>query len=86
MTKQEKQTAERGQPNGKRRNRQRPMPAANAFTYTVEDGMMMGLPGKTTVYAMIKDGRLQTINVGGRTMLTGESVRRVLGVKEEVAA
>jgi hypothetical protein len=71
---------------GKKRQRRRPPPAANAFTYTVEDGQAMGLPGRTTIYKMINDGRLKTVDVGGRTMLTGDSVRRVLGVGEVVAA
>jgi hypothetical protein len=70
----------------KKRKRLRAAPAANAFCYTIEDGQSMGLPGKTSVYEMIKDGRLKTIDVAGRTMLTGESVRRVLGVDEKVIA
>jgi hypothetical protein len=79
--------------------RQRAAPAANAFAYTVEDGMAMGLPGKSTIYKMIADGRLETVKVGGRTtmvggrptttggrtMLVGDSVRRMLGVKKDVA-
>jgi hypothetical protein len=71
---------------GKKRQRQRAMPVANAYSFTIEDGQAMGLPGKTTIYKMIKEGRLTTVDVGGRTMLTGDSVRRVVGVQEEAAA
>jgi hypothetical protein len=66
----------------KKRQRQRPLPAANAHAYTIADAMAMGLPGKSTVYKMIGDGRLETIIVGGRRLLKGNSVRRLLGADE----
>jgi hypothetical protein len=83
MTFKQKRAAKQQKRSGNNRQRRRPMPAANAYTFTIEDGQAMGLPGKTTVYKMIADGRLQTVDVGGRTMLTGDSVRRVLGANKE---
>ena len=68
------------------RERKRAMPARNAFTYTIKDAQAMGLPGRTTIWKMIKAKKLEVQIVGGMKMLTGESVRRVLGVKEEAAA
>jgi hypothetical protein len=67
----------------KKKQRLRALPAANAYAFTIEDAQAMGLPGKTTIYKMIKDGLLE---VRDRRMLTGASVRRVLGVNDEVAA
>lgn len=51
----------------KKRQRQRPLPAANAFAYTIADGMAMGLPGKSTVYKLIKSGKLKTVQSQGST-------------------
>jgi hypothetical protein len=70
----------------KKRKRLRALPAANAFAYTIEDGQAMGLPGKTSIYKMISNGQLEVRDVGGRRMLTGDSVRRVLGIKDDTAA
>jgi excisionase family DNA binding protein len=64
-----------------RRNRQRALPAANAYAFTIADAQAMGLPGKSKIYEMVRDGELTFIKVGGRTMLTGDSVRAVLGVE-----
>ena len=72
--------------NPKPRNRARALPARNAFAYTIEDGQAMGLPGKTTIYELVKTGRLKFIHVEGRTLITGESLRALLGVDEEVTA
>jgi predicted PhzF superfamily epimerase YddE/YHI9 len=72
--------------NPKPRKRARALPARNAFAFTIEDGQAMGRPGRTTIYEMEKAGRLKFIHVGGRTMITGDSLRALLGVDEEVAA
>jgi excisionase family DNA binding protein len=70
----------------KKRQRRRPLPAANAFAFTIADAMAMGLPGKSTVYKLIKSGKLKTVRVNGRHMLIGDSVRELLGASEEDAA
>ena len=33
--------------------------------------------GRTSVYAMIADGRLEVIKIGRRTLIKAESVRRI---------
>ena len=35
--------------------------------------------GRTTIYAMIADGRLEVIKLGRRTLIKVASVRRLLG-------
>ena len=72
--------------NPKLRKRARALPARNAFAFTIEDGQAMGLPGRTTIYEMEKAGLLKFIRVGGRTMITGDSLRAVLGADEEATA
>jgi excisionase family DNA binding protein len=34
--------------------------------------------GRTTIYAMIADGRLETFKIGRRTLVRMESIRRVI--------
>ncbi len=33
--------------------------------------------GRTTIYAMMKDGRLETFKIGRRTLVRTESIRRI---------
>lgn len=62
------------------RRRARPAPSQNAFAYTVEDAQAMGGPGRTKIYDLAKRGELKLINVAGRTMVDGASLRALLGV------
>jgi hypothetical protein len=68
----------------KARKRARALPAPNAFAYTIEDGQAMGLPGKTTIYELVKAGRLAFIHVRGRTLIKGDGVRALLGADKQV--
>jgi hypothetical protein len=70
----------------KSRKRARALPAQNAFAFTIEDAQAMGAPGRTTIYALAKVGRLKFIRVDGRTLITGDSLRVLLGVADESAA
>jgi hypothetical protein len=69
-----------------RKNRDRAPPSPHAFAYTVKDAQAMGAPGHTLLYEMLKDGRLERVPNDPRTMITGASLRRLLGVKDEAAA
>jgi excisionase family DNA binding protein len=35
--------------------------------------------GRTTLYALIKEGRLETLKIGRRTLIKAASVHRLLG-------
>jgi hypothetical protein len=71
-----------------KRERDRALPARNAFRYSLRDAQMLGAPGKTVIYAMLKDGRLtRAPDVPGLpTGITGESLRTLLGIPEEEVA
>jgi len=73
-------------PKIRKRKRARALPAQNAFAFTIEDAQAMGAPGRTTIYALAKVGRLNLIRVDGRTLITGDSLRALLGVADESAA
>lgn len=46
-----------------------------------ETGKALGL-GRTTVYAMIADGRLQAFKLGRRRLVKAESIRRLIDSAE----
>lgn len=62
------------------RRRARPAPSPNAFAYTIADTQAMGGPGRTKIYDLAKRGDLKLIDVAGRTMVDGASLRALLGV------
>jgi hypothetical protein len=66
--------------NRQRRHRARPAPSPTAFAFTIADAQAMGGPGRTKIYELARRGELKLINVGGRTMVDGTSLRALLGV------
>jgi hypothetical protein len=62
------------------RSRARPAPSPNPFAFTIEDAQAMGGPGRTKIYDLAKRGELKLIDVAGRTMVDGASLRALLGV------
>ena len=37
--------------------------------------------GRTTIYALIKEGRLETVKLGRRTLVKTDSIRRLLEIQ-----
>ena len=62
----------------RRRQRQRAAADPRAFAYTIEDAQRMGAPGRTKIYELIANGSLKSVIVGGRRMIVGDSLRRLL--------
>jgi excisionase family DNA binding protein len=53
---------------------------AHALTFTVQAASELSGLGKTTLYALLRDGKLRRIKVGDRTLIGGDSLRALLGM------
>jgi len=53
-------------------------PLPNALAYSIRDVRRMGGPGKTSIYALAKAGKLTLIRIGSRTLVDGDSLRALL--------
>jgi len=49
------------------------------LAYSVNETARLLSMGRTSIYAMIADGRLETFKLGRRTLIRGESIRRLVG-------
>ena len=61
-----------------------PLPIETKLTFTVKGFMAVSELGRSTVYQLIKSGRLKVVRVGGqgrrgRTLITAASARELLG-------
>jgi hypothetical protein len=63
--------------------RERPTPLPNALAYRVDEVALMGGPRRTKLYELAKAGKLKLIRVEGRTLVEGNSLRRLLGVEAD---
>lgn len=65
------------------RKRKRAAPSPDAFAFTIADAQSMGAPSKSTIYELIKKGRLVAIRREGLpTLIEGNSLRALLGIGE----
>ena len=62
----------------KGRKRTRPHPRPDALAFTINEVRQLGGPGRTKVYGLIAQGKLKAINVGGRRLVCGDSLRALL--------
>jgi len=53
-------------------------PSPDAFAYRVKEVRLMGGPCRTKVYELAKKGDLKLIRIDGRTVVEGDSLRRLL--------
>lgn len=68
--------------NPKSKPEDRPAPLPGALTYTLHDAARLSGLSRSTLYCHESAGRLQMVTVGGRTLVSGSSLRRLLGVDE----
>jgi hypothetical protein len=64
------------------KTRRRAAASPDAHAFTIPDAQAMGAPGRTKIYELAKTGELTLVRIGGRTMVTGTSLRSLLGVTE----
>ena len=65
----------------KRANRRPAQP--NQIAYTIAQVQEVGGPGRTKTYELVAEGKLKLIRVGGRSRITGASLRSLLGAEEQ---
>lgn len=56
----------------------RPLAPADALAFRVNDARIHAGLSRTTLYKLINDGRLKALNVAGRTLIEGDSLRALL--------
>ena len=48
------------------------------LAYSIREACQASSLGRTTIYSLIGQGRLQAVRVGGRTVIPAESLRNLL--------
>ena len=56
----------------------RPPPRPDALSYRIDEVPLMGGPRRTATYALAAAGHLKLIKVAGRSLIEGDSLRRLL--------
>ena len=64
----------------KRANRTPARP--DQIAYTIAQVQEVGGPGRTKVYELVAEGQLKLVHVGGRSRITGASLRTLLGASD----
>ena len=60
------------------RVKRRPAPRPDAIAYRLDELQELGGPGRTRAYELAAQGKLRMIKVGGRTLVSGDSLRDLL--------
>lgn len=60
----------------------RPPARPDQLAYTITQVQEVGGPGRTKTYELVAEGKLKLVRVGGRSRITGASLRALLGVSE----
>lgn len=53
----------------------------DAVATSVNDAAKALSLGRTSIYVLIREGRLETVKLGRRTLITTESIRRLVETK-----
>jgi hypothetical protein len=53
-------------------------PLPNALAFRIPEVPLMGGPRRTTIYALAAAGHLRLIRIGRRTLVDGDSLRKLL--------
>lgn len=53
-------------------------PIHTKLAYSIKEACEVSSLGRTTIYALIKAGRLQCVKVGGRTLILAESLEALI--------
>lgn len=61
-----------------RERKPRPAPLPDAITYNIPDAGRVSGIGRTTLFGLIKAGRLKVNRETGRTLIVGDSLRELL--------
>ena len=48
------------------------------LAFSVKDACQALSIGKTTIFALLKEGRLRAVKIGGRTLIPTDSIRSLL--------
>jgi excisionase family DNA binding protein len=64
----------------------RPLPTDQALAYSIPDAARVCGLGRTTVYKLVSEGRLELRKVGTRSLITAASLRSLVGEFPAVAA
>jgi excisionase family DNA binding protein len=51
------------------------------LAYSIREAMHASSLGKTTMYDLIKEGKLQAVRIGGRTVIPAESLHALISGK-----
>jgi len=55
-----------------------PPPMEAALAYSPKDAALVAGLGRTTIYKMVKEGRLELRKVGSRSLITAASLRQLV--------
>jgi len=53
------------------------------IAFTIAQVQEVGGPGRTKVYELVAEGKLKMVHVGGRSRITGASLRSLLGASDQ---
>ena len=56
---------------------------SSKLAYSIREACAVLSLGKTTIFSLIKDGKIRAVRIGGRTLIPAESLRALLDGEAE---